>query len=511
MALLSRSRVTALVLVLAAYGAARAGDPDEYSLMIPLAGMEQGRDDHTREVLPVRPGVTLRYDGKDLRQPIPVDALIVERPEGDRLLVKERGICPRRGWVAARDMVPLTKAEAYFSASIAADGRQPFPFLMRGVLRHHLKQDDLSLADLDATLRLEPASVDALAWRATIQSVKKHDERAFADINRAIELSPSQPELFMIRSKMHRRSREKKIDQALADIDRAIQLDQSNPTLALDRAMTYKEYHQRKKALAELSRVLERFPQGDVLLMSALLMIKWDEKPAARRILAARLAQHPDADLAYRCHIALGSADLMDWKFFAAMSELDDAIAIDPRNEDAYLLKSKILVLFGFDRKAIDELNAAIRSNPSTPDCYELRGVLHYRRHEYTAALTDLNTALRLRPDDPEIHERVALMLATCPDPRVRNGQNAVASATRACELSGWRSPECLDTLAAAEAAIGRFEAAADHEGKAISLLPQYDLREDDYRRLLARYEDHKPAYRLSLLEEWGIRKSRRD
>ena len=41
-------------------------------------------------------------------------------------------------------------------------------------------------------------------------------------------------------------------------------------------------------------------------------------------------------------------------------------------------------------------------------------------------------------------------------------------------------------------------------------MLPKFDSHEDEYRRSLGRYKDGKPSYRLSLLEEWGIRTAHR-
>ena len=51
-------------------------------------------------------------------------------------------------------------------------------------------------------------------------------------------------------------------------------------------------------------------------------------------------------------------------------------------------------------------------------------------------------------------------MMATDPDPSVRNGSEAVRLAERAVQLTGAREPTLLDTLAAAYAEAGRFQEA---------------------------------------------------
>ncbi len=137
--------------------------------------------------------------------------------------------------------------------------------------------------------------------------------------------------------------------------------------------------------------------------------------------------------------------------------------------------------------------------------------MIRYHWREYPSALADIETAVRLAPDKAEAHERLALILATCPDPGIRRGTEAVAEASRACELSGWKKHPLVATLAAAEAEAGDFRAAVRHQEKAIGMLPKYDLGESEYRRALDRYKANKPNHRLGILEEWGIRTAHQD
>ncbi len=65
----------------------------------------------------------------------------------------------------------------------------------------------------------------------------------------------------------------------------------------------------------------------------------------------------------------------------------------------------------------------------------------------------------------------LVVMLAACGTARA--GDPPWRGWVTARELASRASPECLDILATAEAAIGHFTAAADQEGKAISLLPK--------------------------------------
>ena len=57
---------------------------------------------------------------------------------------------------------------------------------------------------------------------------------------------------------------------------------------------------------------------------------------------------------------------------------------------------------------------------------------------------------------------QTAWILATSPDPSVRDGARAVELATRAIQLSGGQEPRAFDALAAALAETEKFSAAVD-------------------------------------------------
>ncbi|HEX4142422.1 MAG TPA: hypothetical protein VHY91_02640, partial [Pirellulales bacterium] len=82
----------------------------------------------------------------------------------------------------------------------------------------------------------------------------------------------------------------------------------------------------------------------------------------------------------------------------------------------------------------------------------------------------ELSEALRLRPDNPAMLWHTAWILATSPNPAVRNGARGVRLANRAIELSGGREVRAYDALAAALAETERFPAAVEAAGQASKL-----------------------------------------
>jgi serine/threonine-protein kinase len=84
---------------------------------------------------------------------------------------------------------------------------------------------------------------------------------------------------------------------------------------------------------------------------------------------------------------------------------------------------------------------------------------------------------------------------ASAPDAKLRDGHRAVEAATRACELTGWKEPDILDTCAASHAEAGNFDNAVKWETKAIDLLTD-EKRKQDFRSRLRLYQARQP-YRL--------------
>ena len=115
---------------------------------------------------------------------------------------------------------------------------------------------------------------------------------------------------------------------------------------------------------------------------------------------------------------------------------------------------------------AIDDME---RAAASAPDDLTIPPMLAYGQmkcRNWTAALATLQQWSARAPDDPRPHGGLADLYATCPDSTLRDGKKAVEHGHRACELSQWKNPHALDTLASAEA--GDFASAIHREKTAL-------------------------------------------
>jgi hypothetical protein len=92
-------------------------------------------------------------------------------------------------------------------------------------------------------------------------------------------------------------------------------------------------------------------------------------------------------------------------------------------------------------------------------------------QHRLADAAAAFTTAVEYRPEDVSLLNRAAWILATAGDPSVRDGMRALGFAERAVQLTGRRDADSLDSLGAALAETGAFEAAAAaaHESAVIA------------------------------------------
>jgi tetratricopeptide (TPR) repeat protein len=108
--------------------------------------------------------------------------------------------------------------------------------------------------------------------------------------------------------------------------------------------------------------------------------------------------------------------------------------------------------------EAIVHFQRAVELDPDDADAQQNLGLAWSVAGEPARALPHYLAALRLDPDLHVVALAAARILATDPDPALRDGAEAVRLAEHAIRSLGNRDPRWLDTLAAAYAESGRFE-----------------------------------------------------
>ena len=175
-----------------------------------------------------------------------------------------------------------------------------------------------------------------------------------------------------------------------------------------------------------------------------------------------------------------------------AIAFFTDYIRANPGDAHGYAMRAKVWSDKQEYDKAIADYSEAIRLGPKHADAHTNRGNAWYAKQDIDKAIADYSEAIRLDPKDSDAYNSRAWIWATCPDAKYHDGKKAVVSATQVCELSDWKDPNNLDTLAAASAEAGDFNAAMKWQSKAIELLIDEKTKED-YRTRLKLYQEKKP------------------
>ena len=183
-------------------------------------------------------------------------------------------------------------------------------------------------------------------------------------------------------------------------------------------------------AAALLARWAERRPAlvyglGGAVLAAfwALIFLQSGFYSDAETLYRVTLAKNPKADLA---HNNLGLVLFKAGQITEAAWHFQQAVELRPSSAHAHNNLANVLRLTGHTREAAAHYEAALKSQPDNPStCYNL-----------------------------------AMLLATSPDPSLRNGARALELAQHANQITGGRNALVLATLAAAYAETGRFSEA---------------------------------------------------
>ena len=174
-----------------------------------------------------------------------------------------------------------------------------------------------------------------------------------------------------------------------------------------------------------------------------------------------------------RPHEQLASLYLEERDFDRAIQECGEAIRLNPGSLRAKLELGVAYRLKGDPGKAQQAFEEALGKNPQTPDGQELLADLCAEQKLYTEAIQHYQEALRLQPDMAVAHNNLAWLYATSEDPSFRDRRAALEHAKRAVELSQWKEPSFIDTLAEAYYVNGEYQEAVKVQTKALELDPE--------------------------------------
>ena len=152
---------------------------------------------------------------------------------------------------------------------------------------------------------------------------------------------------------------------------------------------------------------------------------------------------------------------LMKGRYAEAEEHLRVAVREQPAFAEAQANLGVALSAQGRLEDGASYLRAAVSLRPDYADAHRNLGETYAMQRRLGDALAHYLKALEYQPDNVGVLNRASWIMATARDSTVRNGPRARALAEHAVQLTGRLDADSLDSLAAALAEIGAFEAAA--------------------------------------------------
>ena len=233
----------------------------------------------------------------------------------------------------------------------------------------------------------------------------------------------------------------------------------------------------------------------------------------------------------------------LDGKIEKALDELTRAIELKRDHAQSWFNRGEAYYSQGKLRESIRDYTEAIRLDPENARFYHHRGYSRYRLREYNEAISDFDSSIELKSDDavPYVYRgdayaelgnygpslqnyrralnldkglgraylSAAWLLATCPDEKFRDEEQALSLAEKAIALDGKQAGHrYLEVLASAQANAGDFEEAKATQSLVVEQAPA--AAQEDCRIRLALYSERRP-YRQQPAPVAGAWRTQRD
>jgi tetratricopeptide (TPR) repeat protein len=249
----------------------------------------------------------------------------------------------------------------------------------------------------------EPADAAAFARRGAAFAGRRDFEHALADLTRACELNPNEPEYAYQRGMAYAENNQP--IPAMADFDHALELNPDYVQARVVRAQLRLANKDIPGANADLDAADRMAPkQADIRFTMGELYGKADVLGSAVTQYDLWIISHPDDSkvttaLYRRCSLrALQGQDLDK-----GLSDCNGALRLSSKSDQASAnilrVRGLVRLRLGDYDKSIADFDDSLKSAPKNPEALYGRGVAEMRKHKTPEGQADLAEASKLRPN----------------------------------------------------------------------------------------------------------------
>ncbi len=258
-----------------------------------------------------------------------------------------------------------------------------------------------------------------------------------------------------------------KIDLAASEAAKAVQSNPSNSEARQVHALILDDVNKNAEAIIEAERAVALSPEDSAAHLQLAMTLKGGQKERAISEARQAIELGPENSAAYKF---LMSCLLEAHRNEEAIHLAEQWLTITPFNADVHYALALTRGENGDLTQAANQFGYVMALRPDLDEAHsKLRHTLLFLATAPNGPM-ELHAVAAQAPDSPRMLDELAWLLATHPDPKVRDGQEATRLAERANVLTDRQVPALLDTLAAAYAEAGKFPAAVSTAEEALTL-----------------------------------------
>jgi tetratricopeptide (TPR) repeat protein len=391
----------------------------------------------------------------------------------------------------------------------------------KGLALLDLKKYDEATLCFNEALALRPGHYETILNMGLVMARQGKFTQAVKHFNSVLEMKPYWPRvhynLGLALTQMGR------LDEAFRHLTKALYLELGLDNTDDEQPFVYDPYTEMDKIIeygAKPLKVEPNYATANYILGEA--MFQSARINGALKCWTIALLLDPDN---HKAHNSQGKAFYKLGKTEQAVEQWMEAIRLNPDDAASRFNLGEAIADQGKLDEAVRHFNEALRIKPRWPDARYNLANIYYRQGRFDLAVKQYAEALRFQsdflearlglarsftkmgktkaavenyyrilkrePDRIELLNDLARILAVAEDADVHNPTDAVKFAQRACELTKYKQPEKLDTLAAAYAAAGNFAEAIKTADKALELAQS--SRQD---KLVEQIQKHLQLYK---------------
>ncbi|MCR9117408.1 MAG: tetratricopeptide repeat protein [bacterium] len=356
--------------------------------------------------------------------------------------------------------------------------------------------DEGKKADINQAIKINPKNLKAYQVRGLLNLADQKYEDALKDLEKAVELEPTNARLHLAVAETL--TVLEKYDDAKGYADKAIELEPNNATAYTVRARLHVLQEDLDEAISDLNKAVKAEPKqlAPLLMRSRLHIEKEDYKKAEADVNRALVIQ-PGLVQAILLRATL-RAERDDWD--GAITDLEKAMETDPGNVSWRLQLAAFESAAGRPRKAIKLYSDLVAEDDSNWIARRGRADALLSVGKQKEAIEDYEQILKIEPNHSGVLNNLAWVLATSPKDDIRNAKRSIELGKKACELTEYKMPHILSTLAAGYAESGDFKTAIKWSSKAVESAE--DDVADQLKEELESYKKGKPWREMQETEE---------